>query len=384
MNQHRQLTVLEASSIVMGSGVGGGIMAVPFLASLSGFAPFILILISAYAFNLIIHLMLVEVMFRDGGDNQIVELIRRYVFRGRIGLVLLQIFFAILLLSFLANLSAYLQGSGEILSGITGLPAPLTRILLYLLSSAIVFFGLKNVGVFEKYALFGIIIIVIIIISGTVTIPFHISLALLGGSKSALALYGMVMYSLYSFFAVPQAVKGLAPDRKAAVKAVILGTSLNCLLIFYFTLTAMGVSSPVTEIAIIGIGLAAGSFVRIAGSIFIILAMLTSFWSISLALTDIIRERTNAGSRLSWLLATLPPLLLTFAGWFTFTEFLKIAAGIVALILVFVTVPLYLSAKKSGPVKSPEWTLGRWGHPAVLTILVFMAILMGLGSLASI
>lgn len=384
MIQKRQLTILEASSIVMGSGVGGGIMAVPFLASRSGITPFILILIAAYAFNLLIHLMLVEVMLRDGGDNQIVELIRRYVFHGRIGLIVLQILFGFLLLSFLANLSAYLQGSGEILSNLTGLPAPVTRILLYLFSAAIVFFGLKNVGVFEKYALFGIVIIVIIIISGTVTIPFHIKLTFFGDAKSSLALYGMVMYSLYSFFSVPQAVKGLSPDRRGAIKAVIIGTSLNCLLIFFFTLTAMAVSNPVTEIAIIGIGLVAGNFVRMAGSIFIILAMLTSFWSISLALTDIIGERTNAGPRLSWLLATLPPLLLTFTDWFTFTEFLKIAAGIVALILVFVTVPLYLQSQKTDPVKNPEWSLGRWGHPPILTILVLMAILMGLGSLASI
>jgi amino acid permease len=384
MKQKNHLTLLEASSIVMGSGVGGGIMAVPFLASQSGFTSFILVLAAAYGFNLLIHLMLVEVMLRDGGDNQIVELIRRYVFSGRTGLIVLQILFIFLLLSFLANLSAYLQGGGEILSGLTGLPAYLTRTILYVISAAIVFFGLKNVGIFEKYALFGIVIIIVIISAGTATIPFNIELSVYGGTTAALALYGMVMYSLYSFFAVPQAVKGLSHDRKKAVKAVVLGTSFNCLLIFFFTLIAMGISRPVTEIAIIGIGSAAGKFVHSAGSLFILLAMLTSFWSISLALSDIIRERTNTGPRISWLFATLPPLLFTFTGWFSFTEFLKIAAGIVALILVFVTVPLYLRTKKTGPVKKPEWSLGGWGHPVVMTILVIMTVLMGLGSLASI
>jgi amino acid permease len=384
MKQQNKLTLLEASSIVMGSGVGGGIMAVPFLASSSGFTSFILILTAAYAFNLFIHLMLVEVMFRDGGENQLIELIRRYVFHGKIGLVILQVLFGFLLLSFLANLSAYLQGSGEILSGLTGLPDPVTRILLYLFSAAIVFFGLKNVGIFEKYAFFGIVIIIIIIFACIANIPFNITLTTFGDVKSALALYGMAMYSLYSFFSVPQAVKGLSHNRKQAVTAVIIGTSLNCLLIFIFTLLAMGVSHPVTEIAIIGIGLAAGNVIGVAGSLFILLAMLTSFWSISLALSDIIRERTKAHHRLSWLLATLPPLLLTFTNWFTFTEFLKIAAGVVALILVFVTVPLYLQARKNGPVKNPEWSLGKLGHPITFTILILMAFLMGVGSITSI
>ncbi len=384
MKKSRQLSFLEASSIVMGSGVGGGIMAVPFLASASGFVSFLLILLAAYGFNLLIHLMLVEVMFRDGSDNQIVELIRRYVFRGRIGLYVLQVLFVFLLLSFLANLSAYLQGSGEILAELTGLPNPISRTSLYLLSAAVIFFGLKNVGIFEKYALFGIIIMVIIILTGTVKIPFSIDLSFTGGAKSVLALYGMVMYSLFSFFAVPQAVKGLSHNRKAAVGAVILGTSLNCMLIFFFTITAMGISGSVTGIAIVGIGQAAGKVVQTAGSLFIILAMLTSFWSVSLALADIISERTGAGARLSWLSATLPPLLLTFTGLFSFIGFLTIAAGIVALILVFVTVPLYLMAKKEGPVKDPQWTLGRWGHPIILVILIIMAVLMGLGSLVSI
>lgn len=381
MSDEKQLTFLEASSIVMGSGVGGGIMAVPFLASKCGFSAFIIILLAAYGFNLLIHLMLVEVMFRDGRDSQIVELIRRYVFSGKIGLYILYILFIFLLLSFLANLAAYLQGGGEILSAVSGLPESLGRIILYLASAAIVFFGLKNVGVFEKYAFFGILVIVVSITIGLIRQPFNLPIPSTGNTKEALALYGIVMYSLYSFFAVPQAVKGLSHSRKRAVRAVVLGTSLNCLLIFYFTLSAMGFSKPVTEVAIIGIGQTAGRFAESAGSFFILLAMLTSFWSISLALSDIIRERTRAGLRLSWLIATLPPLLLTFTGWFSFTEFLKIAAGIVALILVFVTVPLYLSAKKSGPVKEPVWQLRRWGHPVMLVLLIVMTILMGLGAI---
>ncbi|MFH2128870.1 MAG: hypothetical protein ABIK68_00740 [bacterium] len=46
-NPSRQLSLFEASSIVAGLGVGGGIMAVPFLASLNGLVPVILILIAA-------------------------------------------------------------------------------------------------------------------------------------------------------------------------------------------------------------------------------------------------------------------------------------------------------------------------------------------------
>ena len=378
-----QLTIIEAASIVMGSGVGGGIMAVPYLAALSGIIPFLVILIISLAINLIIHLMLVEVMLREGSDKQIVELIKHYLLNSGVGIYILQGLFFVLLLSFLANLSAYLQGSSEILGELTGLSEQFARILVYVLSASIVFFGLKKVGIFEKYALFTIIIIFGVIITGTVSSPFHINFTKIGDPISHLSLFGMVMYSFFAFFSVPQAVKGLAPQRRLAVKAVILGTVLNGLLISFLTIIAIGVSHPVTEIAIIGIGDAAGKVVRLAGLCFILLAMMTSFWSISLALADIIRERTGSPHWLSWLFATLPPLLLTYAKWFTFTEFLKIAAGIVALILIMVMVPLYLKVKKNSLIKEPEWSLGRAAHPLILILIILAAILMGLGAIST-
>ena len=78
----KRLTFWEASSLIMGAGVGAGILAVPYLASLSGFSVFVVVLAVAYAASCLLHLMLAEVMFRTDRELQIVELMRRYVFRG--------------------------------------------------------------------------------------------------------------------------------------------------------------------------------------------------------------------------------------------------------------------------------------------------------------
>ncbi len=48
------------------------------------------------------------------------------------------------------------------------------------------------------------------------------------------------------------------------------------------------------------------------GSIFAMAALLTTYWAVSLALADIIAERTGLGPRSAWLAATLPSLLLLY------------------------------------------------------------------------
>ena len=377
------LTFLEATSIIVGAGVGGGVMAVPFLASQSGLFSFVLIVLVAFALNVLLNLMLTETLLRDGRDLQIVELMREYVFRGRIGRSISWVFFAALGLAFIASLTAYISGAGEVLAGLTGIPLLWSRILVYALSATIVFFGLKSVGFSEKIALFVILAFSAIIGLGSIGawhFPREVLRADPGRWKQALALYGIVMYSLNAAFAVPQAVKGLGRDPLRSVRAVVTGTAINAALVILVTLVAIAVSRPVTQVAVIGIGTATGPFVSIVGSLFVVFAMLTTYWSVSLALADIIRERLPLGERVSWLLATAPSLLLILFGLLGFVEYLQVAGGIVALVVVYVTVPMYLRAKSEGAVANPGWSLGRFGSPLALAVFVAGMVLMAIGS----
>ena len=70
---------------MVGAGVGAGIMAVPYLAARVGLVGLAVILPVAWAASALVHLMLAEVLFRTGRDLQIVELMRLYVLRGRLG-----------------------------------------------------------------------------------------------------------------------------------------------------------------------------------------------------------------------------------------------------------------------------------------------------------
>ena len=111
----------DATSLMVGAGVGAGIMAVPYLAEKVGLVGLALILPVAWAASALVHLMLAEVLFRTGRDLQIVELMRLYVLRGRLGQVLLWTVFALLTVAFVANLAAYVSGAGEIVAGLAGI-----------------------------------------------------------------------------------------------------------------------------------------------------------------------------------------------------------------------------------------------------------------------
>ena len=383
MSEHR-LTQWEATSLMVGAGVGAGIMAVPFLTERVGLLGLAIILPVAWAASVLIHLMLAEVLFRTGRDMQIVELMRLYVLNGRVGQWLLWSVFALLSIAFLANLAAYVSGAGEILAGLAGIDRHLAEFLIYIISAGVVFFGLKAVGIAERYGTIILVGIVAILGIGAIPLPFHLDFGMTGSATQWLALYGMVMYALWTFYSVPQVVKGLGTDRHGAVRAIMIGLGINGLLTMIVALIALGISARVTELAVIGMAESMGKWAGVTGSLFIIFALVTSYWSVSLALADILRERTGLSNRWAWLAATLPSLLILWIGVWQFLDFLRLAAGATAIVVALITIPMYWKARKTGPVKEPGWQLGRWGQPAMLVLALLSLILMAVGSLVAI
>jgi amino acid permease len=380
----RTLTRWEATSLMVGAGVGAGIMAVPFLAQRVGLVGLAVILPVAWAASALVHLMLAEVLFRTGRDLQIVELMRLYVLRGPVGRVILWAVFALLSVAFLANLAAYVSGAGEIVASLAGVDRRLAEFLVYLVSAGVVFFGLKAVGIAERFGALVLVVFVLAIGVGALGQPFRVPLGPTGSATQWLALYGMVMYAYWTFYSVPQVVKGMGSDRRGAVRAIMWGLAINGVLTAKVALIALGVSTKVTEVAITGIAERLGPWAGMTGSLLVVAALVTSYWSVSLALADILRERTGMSARIAWLLATLPSLLILWIGVWQFLDWLRLAAGATAIVVALITIPMYRRAQHEGAVTDPEWTLGRWGSPAMLALALLSLLLMAVGSLVSV
>ncbi len=376
-----QLTFMEAASTVAGYGIGAGIMAVPYLAVRSGVLPLLGIMVVAYLISILFHLMLVDMTMRDGGKTQLMEILAKYLFVGKIGKIFTWVFFVLIVFAFFGTLITYLVGGGEVLNSTFNLPLALGFFVTYLLAAVVVFFGLKAVGVVEKFSIIGIAVVVVTLLALSLFRPFSLTMFVPGaGVREALALYGMVMFSFYSMFSIPQAVKGLSDRPRLAPWAVVTGIGITFFTVLLISLAAMGVSKIVTSNAIVGWAEAIGPWAKYLGSIFIILAFLTSFWSISLALADVLRERLKINDKIAWLLATLPCLLISFFKLGNFIEYLRFTGGVIGILLVVVMIPGYLSVKKKGVVKTPAWSLGFFGKSAFLWVVLAGFLLMAVGS----
>jgi len=370
----KDLSFAEATSIIAGYGIGGGVLALPYLVSLNGLLPSAAVLVAAYCLSLLLHLMIAELSAGDGSGSQIVELFRKYLFTGKGGAALTWVFFAAMGAVFLANLAAYVAGGSEVLAA-AGLPAPWGGLLFYAAAAAVAAFGLKVLGVAEKWAvgamslLFAVLVAASLVAlgkggagAGAAEAAATAAAATAAAATAAaalkaprlLALYGMAMFCFAAFFSVPQAVAGLAGRPKLVPKAVAAGLGVNFGLILVVTALSLLLSKEPTAIATVGWGRALGPWAEAAGTAFVILAMLTSYWSISFALSSMLKERLGLGNFPAWILATAPTLLLALAGLGGFLDFMRTAGGAIAVLVAVLLVPAYRRYRKARAAAGQE------------------------------
>jgi len=205
-----------------------------------------------------------------------------------------------------------------------------------------------------------------------------------GAFKYQMALFGMMMFSFFALFSVPQVVKGLSWNKKLIPKAVALGMALNCIIIFAIVMICVGASGHVTRFAMNGLANSIGGWIKYFSSLFVLLAMLTTYWSVSFALAVVVQERLGWGQRISWLVATLPSFIVVISRATDFLGFMQIAGGTIAILIVIMMIPLYNIVKKQGAVKEPEWQLDFFGKPVFQALVIIAFILMAAGSLVKV
>lgn len=352
----------------------------PYLAQRNGVLVSLFILAAAFLASFVLHVMIAELVVKSGGGSQIIEVFSRYLFRGKYKKLLTLAFFVIMALVLFTNLAAYISGAAEIISELLGISLWLSRLLFYVAAASVVLFGLKAVGVSEKLAV-GIIFLLVGLLACFSLLHIRNPLPVKAGSLTeGLAYFGMAMFAFSAFFSVPQAAAGLGGDGKKVRKAVFLGLLNNVILITVITVCALLSSAQVTEVAMIGWSRGIGSWAEIVGSLFTILAMLTTYWSISLALADIVEEQLKLSKRLCWVIATLPSLALTFAGLGGFMEFMRLAGGLIAILIALMVVPAFGKASRE-PGGS---LLGRWGGGWMQVLIIIAYLLMAVGNVVTI
>ncbi len=387
-----RLSFVEATSIIAGYGIGGGILALPWLASRNGVAVSALVIAVAYAASLLLHLYIGELAAGDGSGSQIVELYRKYLFTGRFGAAFTWTFFIVMGVVFLANLAAYVAGGNEAIAQGLGVPAPWGALAFYVIAAAVAALGLKALGVAEKWAVAGMAVLFAALTVATVVAraraggpaaAWHAAMTAMPTSASLpLALFGMSMFCFAAFFSVPQAVSGLSDRPGLVVKAIAAGLGVNASLILLVTVMSLVASDEMTEIATVGWARTLGPWAEGAGTAFVLLAMLTSYWSISFALSTIVEQRLKTPRIASWAIATLPTLALALAGLGGFMDFMRTAGGGIAILIAAMFLPAFYRYRRARaePAILPRWLDRPWAGWVIGVAYALMAV----GSVVSI
>lgn len=372
----KQLTTWEAACIITGYGIGAGVLSMPYMAARNGLILSTLILILSLLASYVLHLMIAEIALKEGNGGQIISCLNRFLFRGKTKQVLTVIFFVLMAVILVTNLAAYISGAEEIIVGLLPIPSIAAKLLFYAVAASVVLFGLKAVGVSEKIAVTVIFaLIAALAVASLLNIRNPLSLSA-GSLNDALAYYGLAMFAMSAFFSVPQAVEGLSGDTKKIRKAVFLGLLNNFILILVISVCSLLSSTEITELAMVGWSAGIGLWAQLIGGLFTVLAMLTTYWSLSLALGGIVDDMLHTGTKISWLLATLPSLLLVLFDAAGFLDLMRTAGGLIAIIIAVMVVPAYHNARRD----VPENNLLRHSGLPLEIVIVIAYILMAVGS----
>ena len=365
-----------SACIITGYGIGAGVLSMPYMAARNGVILSTLILILSLLASYVLHLMIAEIALKEGNGGQIISYLNRFLFRGKGKQLLTVFFFALMAVILVTNLAAYISGAEEIIVGLLHIPSIAAKLLFYVVAASVVLFGLKAVGVSEKIAV-TVIFALIAALAAASLLNIRNPLSLSAGSlNDALAYYGLAMFAMSAFFSVPQAVEGLDGDTKKIRKAVFLGLLNNFILILVISVCSLLSSTEITELAMVGWSAGIGLWAQVIGGLFTVLAMLTTYWSLSLALGGIVDDMLHTGTKISWLLATLPSLILVLFNVAGFLDLMRTAGGLIAIIIAVMVVPAYHNARRNVPEND---LLRRSG--LLLEILIVIAyILMAVGS----
>lgn len=377
MQGESKLNFLEATGIIVGHGVGAGILSVPYLASHNSFRETVFILIFAYLVALVLHLIIAELSYNNNGA-QFVKCFDSELFAGKIKTVLTWTAFILLGVSVIVNVSAFLTGAAAVFAQWFGLPDFVGILIFYVLGASVVFVGMKLVGICEKYAVIAMVIVMGVIFVATLMRGTEALPTGWRGFNNALALFGMISFSLSAVMSTPQVVKGLGGDKKRIRSSIALGLAVNASLIFLITLTTLlGTGGDVSEEgAFVDLARRFGGWVAVVGYVFTLLALATSFWANTLNLRDIVSEQTGWGRRLSWLIASLPCLVLAMLGLDSFVGFTRFASIIQVVTGIGIIVAYNCSRRRVG--KSP--ICGVFGSLPFQILVVAFTLLASVGA----
>jgi tyrosine-specific transport protein len=380
-------TVLGATSLVAGTCIGGGMLALPVTTCMTGFFPSLFMMLIGWAFMTTTALFLAEINMWMKKDSHIISMASRFLGKpGKIVAWLLYLFIAY------ASLVAYTEAGGELFQGalknIFGIEIGIktTIVLFVLVFGSVLYLGNIILGRINTLLMFGLVLSYLFLVGlGAPHVNFE-NLKRCAWGQSLIAV--PLLLTIFSFQGiVPSLTIYLQQDGKALRKSIFLGTTLALVIYAVWQWLVLG-SVLIEGENGLGAALAAGKpatqFLRssihnpLVGALanfFAFFALITSFLGIALGLFDFLADgfkikRQGWGHLNLGLMVALPVLFFTFTLEKIFLRALDMSGGIGDAILLGLmpALMLWVGRYRMG-LKSEFRTPG--GKPLIVAIICY-------------
>ncbi|MPM08481.1 hypothetical protein SDC9_54793 [bioreactor metagenome] len=373
----KKISAWEAAMLIAGSGLGTGILAIPYAASRTGLFGIITAVAAAFVASALMHLLVADLVLNSKNSTQLMGIFKEHLFKGKNENLYSSLFFAVLAVVLLFNLAIYILVAAEVFTETFGMAPSVSKIIFYGISSLIVVAGIKIIGVSEKYSMIIIGGVVMFLTVKSLDHPVRNMELTFGSYRGALALYGLVMFSFSALFSIPQAANNIENKNKLKT-AIIAGIAINAAITLFFTFSAIKASDTVTQVATIGLSSSLGNMSNVVCALFVALAMFTSYLSIALAQIDIICTEIKVKRKSAFMGATVPSLLTALFLPISFIAMIQVVGGIVAVITSLLVIPGYIKATEHSNGNLMLGNLGK--NKILLSIVLASYILMAASS----
>ncbi|MEM2932985.1 MAG: aromatic amino acid transport family protein [Candidatus Pacearchaeota archaeon] len=330
---------IDAIATITGTTIGAGMFGIPYVFAKSSFLIGIMNLLLIFFVILFVNLAMAKITLIRKKPYELTGYAK--ILLGNFGKHAMAI---VTFLSISGALLAYLIGTGEALADIfsfSSLSAYHFTLISFIILAFIVFFDLKGVEKSETFATALLLLVALaVIILGIFNFdPKNIDFSLnLSFSKLFLP-YGVILFAFLCLAAIPEARQELKGNEKKFKHAIIIGTTIPLIIYFLFTLAVVGVTGVNTsELAIPGLA-KLGKTVVLLGDILIILAMVTSFITLALALRWILQYDYKIKKIYAWFISCGIPIVMFLFGFENFIKTLSITGGVaggLSLILILI------------------------------------------------
>lgn len=346
-----------AVSTLIGTIIGVGMFGLPYVASRVGLVPMAVNMVLVGLVVTLLHLMYGEIVLRTNGNHRLVGYAKIYF--GSVGKFFATIiFFFTLYLALLAYLLVGSEFLHTVFSGWIELSNGTWAVMIAVIGYLMIFRGIKTSGYFEVLMTFVLLSLIFgITVYGADKINID-NLISFSGDMDWFLPYGVILFSLAGGSAIPE-IRSIFSGSSAKLlrKAIIFGTIVPAFVYLIFSATVFGISGSNTSkeaisglLPFLGVG-----FVKY-GAMVGFLAVITSFFTIGLAIKNSFIFDFKLSNAASLFLTALVPLALYFLGFSDFIKIFSVAGAILGGCEGLLLLAIWSKARRKGQ-RVPEYTV---------------------------